>query len=156
MNPLTLVSMGLGTAGNLYQGVRNTMEAPARKRRFLGDAHRDARITALRNQRHSNMFPTNAIDARYKADAVRREARENPAFQADPMAFVPFLGSATQLAGGLYDFANQPTGPKPYSPEMLKPYDDPMKAVPTEGVVPGPIYKDPENPFEDQPLRLWG
>lgn len=108
--------MGLGTAGNLYAGIKHTAEAPARKRRFLDDARRDAQITALRNQRHTNFFPTNALDAKYKADAVAREARENPAFQADPMAFVPFLGSAMQLAGGIYDFANQPSAPEAPQP----------------------------------------
>lgn len=114
--------MGLGTGASLYQGIQSIAEAPARKRRFLNDAHRDARITALRNQRHTNFFPTNAIDARYKADAVAREARENPAFQGDPSALVPFLMAGTALAGGIYDWANEPAATKPDDPNSLKHY----------------------------------
>lgn len=118
--------MGVGTLGSLAGGVRNAFEAPERKRRFLEDEKRKAQVLALRNSkwgRFKGFFPTNAYDAKYKADAVAREAEDNPAYNADPMSLIPFVGNATQLAGGIYDAANATPAPKP-RPESLQMYDN--------------------------------
>jgi hypothetical protein len=122
-NPLSLISMGIGTLGSLAGGISDAIEAPKRKRRFLEDAKRQAQITALRNSRWTDFFPTNALDAKHKQYDVQRQADEN--FNVDPMSLVPFVGNATALAGGIYDYANAPKEPfKAANPEQLQFFQD--------------------------------
>lgn len=112
-NPLTLAAMGLGTLGSLAGGVVDSFGAAERKRKYLEDEQRKARILALRNSRWGNFMPTNALDARWKKYEVMRNAEDNPAFNANPLSFLPFVSNATKLAGGIYDYANKPPAPDP-------------------------------------------
>lgn len=111
-----LIAMGIAAAAQGTAAAIKEGEKAAAKRRFLRDARHDAQLTALRNQRHTDFFPTNALDARWKQMGVERQARENPAFQPDPMAFVPFVQTSSQLAGGIYDEFNKPSAPQAPQP----------------------------------------
>lgn len=121
-NPFSLASAGLGTLGSLAGAAIQAAEGPARKRRFLADEKRKAQILALRNSRWTDFFPTNALDAREKKTAVERYADENPDFQAfRPESLLPFVQNATELAGGIYDYANEPKEEfKAANPEQLQ------------------------------------
>lgn len=120
MDPFSLIAMGLGTAGSLYGGIKSAIEAPKKKREFLREQARLAKIQALRNSgRMMDVDPNNpfagdydVLDAREKQRQVQKYADE--AFDVDPMAFVPFVGQATQLAGAIYDgFKGEPQKPVP-------------------------------------------
>lgn len=153
INPLSLIAMGIGTAGSLAGGVMDAAAAPARKKQFLEDEALKAKILASRNSRwgrYKGIFPTNAYDAKYKKDAVAREAEDNPAYNANPMSFLPFVQNATQFAGGIYDYANQPAAPaKParvIEPQYLQQW---TPSAPTQHMTPAVPDYEPL-PFGDQ------
>jgi hypothetical protein len=158
--------MGIGTAGSLGGGIYDAATAPARKRRFLEDEQKKAKILALRNQhfgRYKDIFPTNALDAQYNKDAVMREAEENPAYNANPLSFLPFVQNATELAGGIYDYANAPAEPpKPArvtDPQMLqqwRPGPQPQHSTPAvPGYEPLPFGNQRQYMTPSAPMRRW-
>lgn len=120
VDPFSLAAMGIGTLASLGGGIADAAAAPGRKQRFLEDEKRKAQILALRNSRWTDFYPTNALDAMHKKYDVQREADENPAFNASPMSFLPFVQNATQLAGGIYDYANKPATPTTLTQEAEK------------------------------------
>lgn len=127
-DPFTLAALGVGTLGSLAGGVMNAATGPARKRKFLEDEKRKAQILALRNARWGalpkgpidplNFFPTNALDAKEKQDAVRSYADEN--FDLDPTSLLPFVQNATRFAGEAYDLANEPAPEVPRGELQLR------------------------------------
>lgn len=131
--------MGIGTLGSLGGGIADMAGAADRKRRFLEDEKRKAQVLQARNLRFGRfkgLFPTNGMDALYKAQDVKRQADEDPSFNPNPMSLVPFVGNAAQLAGGIYDYAKsgkpedyKPTGelqlPKPGELQLPQPDEGP-------------------------------
>jgi hypothetical protein len=153
VDPYSLAASGIGTLASLGGGIADAAQAPARKRKFLEEQRRQAQILALRNQkwggRYADFFPTNALDAKYRQIATDREANENPAFNANPASFLPFVSSATRLAGDIYDYANQPADELkpvpsyklPSAPEQLTYFD------------PGEAERDARDPREELHYR---
>lgn len=157
-NPLSLIAMGVGTLGSLVGGVTDAFGAAERKRRFLEDEKRKAQVTALRNQRFGRFkgfFPTNAYDAKYKQEAVEREADENPRYNANPMSLLPFVGNATALAGGIYDYAKTPSQydsavKNALALPKVEDLNDPPPTPTPAYLLPAPGTEDPE----DEPQRM--
>lgn len=139
--------MGIGTLGSLGGGIADMAGAADRKRRFLEDEKRKAQVLQARNLRwgrFKGFFPTNGMDALYRAQDVRRQADEDPSFNPNPLSLVPFVGNATALAGGIYDYA------KSGAQEDYKPTGDLQLTKPEQLT-----YRDPVQAARDEAPRAW-
>lgn len=114
-DPFTLAALGIGTAANLGGAIYNAATLDDRKKKWKRE--QEAALRRELTMDYMNMLPIpDAIRApwmmgmknKFGRDDINKAAEEN--FQLDPMSFVPFVQSGTQLAGGIYDAA-QSSGP---------------------------------------------
>lgn len=108
MDPFSLIAAGVGTVGSLAGGIYNAATAPARKRKWKKQQKQDALFDLDRNYAAQMGMPTTELDAMRKNHAIDEQADEQ--FQVDPMSFVPFVSNGANLAGKLYQGAQESSG----------------------------------------------
>lgn len=152
MDPFTLAALGIGTLGSLIGGIQEAAILPRLKRRYLENAARQARVTALRHGRwteestHQNwddLYPGWVVDARLKKKQAQDYANAN--FKWNPMSLVPFVQSGTKLAAGIYDYANQPSSDSTYQASGPLKLDMPTGANAAQALT----YYDETKPYYD-------
>lgn len=109
VDPFSLVASGLGVLGSGVGAIVSAAQMPAKKRKYIREARRDALHNMRRDYAASMGFPVGA-DGAYQADKIQRTADDQ--FQVDPLSFVPFLQAGSQLASDIYQ-AGQPDPDEP-------------------------------------------
>jgi hypothetical protein len=149
LDPFTIAALGLGAGGALYGAISGASEKEKQKEEFLRRERELAQRTALRGSRKTGFFDPRSIDANYRKQDVARAAEEN--FKTEPADFLPFVQSATQLAGGIYDAANAPAKkPQLPPPSALQAYDYSPSGPPGSGL--GDALRGAYGPYEEDPL----
>lgn len=137
MDPFTLGALGIGALGSLIGGIQSASELPRQKRQYLEDLARQQRLEAIRHgrwtqenthQKWDDLYPDWIADMRLKKEQGQHYA--DAAFKWNPTSLLPFVQSATKLAGGIYDYANQaPTTQEPYQATGALKLDQPTSLL---------------------------
>lgn len=145
--------MGIGTLGSLIGGIQSAAELPKQKRQYLEDLARQQRLEAIRHgrwtqenthQKWDDLYPDWIADMRLKKEQGQHYA--DAAFKWNPTSLLPFVQAGTKLAGGIYDYANQPSATQePYQATGALKLDMPTGANATQALT----YYDETKPYYD-------